>query len=251
MSTPAGPRCALASARLPNGTVLPALAFVFAALGSHSATALPRGIYLLDDDPQTIHLTDQPIGTAPHLLVESEASGGSVKAPMSTASSATFGTGALPAGSGPVAADIAEIARSAAQRYNVAPELLHAVIGAESGYSARAVSPRGALGLMQLMPETAKSYGVADPFDPRQNVEAGARHLRRLIDQFGRDTTLALAAYNAGAGAVVRYGYRVPPFDETVAFVPRVLRRVARLQALPAAQSSIQGSSAGTDKELQ
>jgi soluble lytic murein transglycosylase-like protein len=105
--------------------------------------------------------------------------------------------------------------------------LLHAIISVESAYAAQATSSRGALGLMQVLPQTARSYGVTDAFDPQQNITAGARHLRVLLDQFNGNLTLALAAYNAGAAAVLRYGARVPPFAETQAYVPRVLARLA------------------------
>lgn len=117
---------------------------------------------------------------------------------------------------------------AASRRYGVSAALIQSVIGAESGFRARAVSPRGALGLMQLMPETARSYGVVDPFDVASNVDAGTRHLRMLIERFGPDTTLVLAAYNAGAEAVARHGNRMPPYAETIAYVPRVLHRLAR-----------------------
>jgi soluble lytic murein transglycosylase-like protein len=86
------------------------------------------------------------------------------------------------------------------------------------------VSRKGALGLMQLMPATARRLGVRDPFDPAQNIQAGARYLRELLTQFRGDLALALAAYNAGEAAVMRAGYRVPPYAETLAYVPRVLR---------------------------
>jgi len=86
------------------------------------------------------------------------------------------------------------------------------------------------LGLMQLMPSTARDYGVTDAFDPRQNIDAGAQHLRRLLDRFGQDKALALAAYNAGADAVMRHHGRIPPYAETMAYVPRVLQRFAVLQ---------------------
>lgn len=119
---------------------------------------------------------------------------------------------------------------SAARDQRLDPLLLDALIGIESGYSPRAVSPRGALGLMQLMPQTAKQYGVTDPFDPNQNIGAGARHLRMLLDRFDQNTSLALAAYNAGEAAVWRYGLRIPPFAETAAYVPKVLGRYTELQ---------------------
>ena len=104
------------------------------------------------------------------------------------------------------------------------PNLLRAVIVVESGFNSRAVSKRGAVGLMQLMPATASRFGVSNPFDPRQNVHAGARYLKFLIDRFGQDVRLALAAYNAGEDAVDRNGGQIPPFSETMAYVPRVLK---------------------------
>ena len=117
-----------------------------------------------------------------------------------------------------------------ASEVSVSPQLLHAVIAVESGYDARAVSPKGAQGLMQLMPATAQRFGVQDSFDPEQNVRAGATYLRSLLDLFGGDARLALAAYNAGEGAVIQSGNRIPAFAETQAYVPRVLARLARVQ---------------------
>jgi soluble lytic murein transglycosylase-like protein len=111
----------------------------------------------------------------------------------------------------------------AAQRYGIEAALLHAVIAVESAYNARARSSRGAAGLMQLMPATARRYGVADVFDPAENVRAGAHYLRDLLKLFDNDLRLALAAYNAGEAAVIKYGRRIPPFRETVAYVPAVV----------------------------
>jgi len=102
--------------------------------------------------------------------------------------------------------------------------LLRAVIVVESGFNSRAVSKRGAVGLMQLMPATASRFGVSNPYDARENVHAGARYLKFLIDRFGHDVRLALAAYNAGEEAVDRNGGQIPPFSETLAYVPRVLK---------------------------
>lgn len=109
-----------------------------------------------------------------------------------------------------------------AQKYRLDPNLLHAVIRAESAYNPKAVSPKGAVGLMQLMPETAKRYGAGDRRDPAQNIEAGSRYLRDLIDTFG-EIKLAVAAYNAGENAVRKYGNKIPPFRETRHYVSRVL----------------------------
>ncbi len=116
------------------------------------------------------------------------------------------------------------IIEKAAASSSVAPDLLRAVIVVESGFNAHAVSRKGAVGLMQLMPETARRYGASDRYDPGQNVQAGARHLKSLIDRYGRDLKLALAAYNAGEEAVDRHGGRIPPYRETQAYVPRVLK---------------------------
>lgn len=106
---------------------------------------------------------------------------------------------------------------------HVDPALVRAVIAVESAFDPQAVSRRGAQGLMQLHPRTARRLGVADPLDPEQNVRGGTRYLRELLLRFD-DLELALAAYNAGEGAVERYGRRIPPFRETQAYVPAVLR---------------------------
>ncbi len=134
----------------------------------------------------------------------------------------------VPASVGPGEANVADIVYQVAQEFDVSPHLLHAVIAVESGYNARAVSHKGAQGLMQLMPATAQRFGVTDPFDPQDNVRGGARYLKALLAQFNGDLQLALAAYNAGESAVVRYGNRVPPFAETLKYVPRVLERMQR-----------------------
>ena len=113
--------------------------------------------------------------------------------------------------------------QAAGRASDVDPALIHAVILAESGYNPSARSNKGAVGLMQLMPETAKRYGVIDRLDPAQNIRGGTSYLRDLLRLFNNDLRLALAAYNAGEGAVVKYGNRIPPYRETVAYVPRVM----------------------------
>lgn len=110
-----------------------------------------------------------------------------------------------------------------AKRTKVSPELLHAVIQAESAYNPKAKSHAGAMGLMQLMPATAKRMGVSNVWDPKQNIEGGAKYLRLLLDMFRNNLTLALAAYNAGEGAVKKYGNKVPPYPETRDYVRKVI----------------------------
>jgi soluble lytic murein transglycosylase-like protein len=120
------------------------------------------------------------------------------------------------------------IVSDVAQEVDVSAHLLHAVISVESSYLANAESPKGAQGLMQLMPATAQRFGVADPFNPRDNVRGGALYLKWLLQRFGGDLKLAIAGYNAGEDAVIRAGYRVPPFVETQRYVPRVMARLQR-----------------------
>lgn len=113
--------------------------------------------------------------------------------------------------------------QDAAKATRLDAALIHAVISAESGYNPFARSRKGAAGLMQLMPETAKRYGVKNRLDPAQNISGGARYLRDLIRMFNNDLQLAVAAYNAGENAVVRAGNRIPPYQETMTYVPRVM----------------------------
>lgn len=114
-----------------------------------------------------------------------------------------------------------DIIESSAAKNGVDPDLVKAIVRAESAFRKNVVSPAGAMGLMQLMPATASSLGVSDPYDPVQNIEAGTRYLKSQIDRFG-STELALAAYNAGPARVVQYG-GVPPFSETRDYVSRVM----------------------------
>ena len=146
--------------------------------------------------------------------------------PAAAAAAAAYPTAALSgsnvaaagdAGSGPYDG----LVTSAAQRYGIDPALLHGLIQQESGFDPAATSGAGALGLTQLMPGTASSLGVSDPLDPAQSIDGGARYLRQQLDAFGGDPSLALAAYNAGPGAVSRYG-GVPPYAETQAYVQKV-----------------------------
>jgi hypothetical protein len=115
----------------------------------------------------------------------------------------------------------------AARKYQLPKRLLQAVVRAESDFQVRAVSPAGAQGLMQLMPATARDLGVEDPFDIDQNIDGGAKYLRSMLDQFGGDLKLALSAYNAGPGNVIKFKGQVP-FSETRAYIDRVMRFAGR-----------------------
>lgn len=124
----------------------------------------------------------------------------------------------------PTASDrYALLVEKAAREHSLDQALLQAMIAAESGFDPHAVSRKGAVGLMQLMPETARRYGVRNLYDPAENIQGGAKYLRDLMRKFNNDLSLTLAAYNAGEDAIVQYGNRIPPYRETLQYVPRVL----------------------------
>jgi soluble lytic murein transglycosylase-like protein len=124
------------------------------------------------------------------------------------------------------------------RRNSVDPLLLYAIMHQESTFKPRAMSNKGARGLMQLMPGTALRFGVTSIWDPRQNIEGGARYVRFLLDQFEGDVQLALAGYNAGEGAVMKYGYRIPPYSETQEYVRRISRRYTLIRDPLAARNA-------------
>ena len=117
------------------------------------------------------------------------------------------------------------VVESVAAQYSLRPQLIHSVIKVESNYNPRAISPKGALGLMQLVPQTARRFGVSDVFDPVENIQGGAAYLKYLLDLYNNDLKLALAAYNAGEGAVAKYG-DVPPYAETRNYLVQVKRHL-------------------------
>ena len=117
----------------------------------------------------------------------------------------------------------ANIIQTASQAYGVESSLVHAVISAESAYNQNAISRTGAMGLMQLMPDTARRYGVQNMMDPTENIHGGVRYLRDLLAMFKGRVDLAVAAYNAGENAVIRHGHKIPPYAETRNYVPKVL----------------------------
>jgi soluble lytic murein transglycosylase-like protein len=185
--------------------------FLIAALLAASAAAAHSQIYTYVDADGLRHYTDVPDNNRYRLLILS---------PRDRTASGDRYDAMLLAKAGRYDSIIEKAATAA----SVEPNLLRAVIVVESGFNSRAVSKRGAMGLMQLMPATATRFGVSNPYDPLQNVHAGARYLKFLIDRFGQDVRLALAAYNAGEDAVDRNGGQIPPFSETMAYVPRVLK---------------------------
>jgi soluble lytic murein transglycosylase len=182
--------------------------------------ASPAGagsVYQFEDEQGVVHYTNVPsdprygfVRTDP----EPPRSGG---APTDPRSASASDSGALSRG----LRAFGQIIRSTAERYGVDTRLVEAVVQVESAGNPMAVSPKGARGLMQLMPERAVELGVRDSFDPRQNVDGGVRHMRDLLQRFGGDVTLALAAYNAGESAVRAHG-GIPPYTETREYVKRV-----------------------------
>ena len=194
--------------------------FLIATLLAASGAAAHSQIYTYVDADGLRHYTDVPDNNRYRLLILS---------PQDRTASGDRYDAMLLARAGQYDSIIEKAATSA----SVEPNLLRAVIVVESGFNSRAVSKRGAVGLMQLMPATATRFGVSNPYDPLQNVHAGARYLKFLIDRFGQDVRLALAAYNAGEDAVDRNGGQIPPFSETMAYVPRVLKIYQMLRNQP------------------
>jgi len=183
--------------------------------------AAPAGadIYTFTDEQGVAHFTNVPTDARYQVLMHSAPDLSEAGARISPAMLAR-------------SAEYDSIIETAATQSSVHPELLRAVIVVESGFDPDALSAKGARGLMQLMPATAKAYGASDAGDPTQNVQAGARYLRDLIDRYQNDLELALAAYNAGESAVDHYGKRIPPFRETRRYVPKVLKVYKDLVAL-------------------
>ena len=138
---------------------------------------------------------------------------------------------------------VQDLVAAAASRYGVDAELITSVIAAESNFNPKAISPKNARGLMQLLPETAARLGVKDVFDPKENIDAGTRYLRELLETYHNNLTLALAAYNAGPDRVQQYG-SVPPFRETISYVRRVKNGYEKNKAAAATQPSAPGPNA-------
>lgn len=199
-----------------------AVSAVLLACGIWVAVPAAADIFQFIAEDGTPHFSDQPSDPRFRLLLRTDTE-------VRTAPRGTLARPGLRAARRRFGKEIS----AAAQANQLDAALLHAVVEVESGYNASAVSPKGALGLMQLMPATARRYGVADPFDAAQNLQGGARHLRDLLDLFSGNKKLALAAYNAGAGAVLAHGRRIPPYAETSRYVPAVLKNYELLRKDP------------------
>jgi soluble lytic murein transglycosylase-like protein len=197
------------------------LSLAVATLAAAFAGPAAADIYSFKDEKGVVHFTNLPDDKR-YKLIRREAGGPAVP------SSASFSTQVYM----PSAADIqrySQIIDAAARTHGVDSALVHAVISAESGYNKSAVSRTGARGLMQLMPATAERYGVQNIMDPAENIMAGVKYLRDLMQMFQGNLELTVAAYNAGENAVMRYG-RVPPYAETMGYVPKVLAFYKKFQ---------------------
>jgi soluble lytic murein transglycosylase-like protein len=192
------------------------------AIAALTTAAVPARaqIYAIRDARGTLVLSDRPLGPGARTFPVPRTDAVRTTRPADTVSSTRYD------------ALIEDHARAQGLRV----DLVRAVIQVESAFNPSARSPKGAMGLMQLMPFTARELGVARPFDPEENIRGGTLYLRRLLDRFGGNEELALAAYNAGPGAVERYGQSIPPFRETRDYVQRVKGQTelvtARVQTL-------------------
>lgn len=186
--------------------------FLAGMLGCHSAAA---DIYKYVDSRGHVHLSDRPLGPGYVLIHKGK---GYKRKPKATPGDHVRNR-----------MRFAPLAQKVARHHRMDPHLVQAVVQVESAYNPAAVSHKGAVGLMQLMPGTASRYGVPDRLDPVRNLEGGVRYLRDLLIRFD-DVVLALAAYNAGENAVERYGNQIPPYPETRRYVRKVLAAWKKLR---------------------
>jgi soluble lytic murein transglycosylase-like protein len=182
-----------------------------------AATLVPADIYRFEDEEGNLHFTDAPTDKRFKIFMRD------LKRDRQLRTKLHYSASVNPA-------DYEHLIRDTAEKYGVSQPLVKAVIHAESGYNPNAVSSKGASGLMQLMPDTARSLKVNNSFDPRDNLEGGVKYLRFLLDTFRGDVPLALAAYNAGLGKVARFG-GIPPYAETRTYVNRVLSYMQTYQS--------------------
>ena len=199
-----------------RSSLLSAGACVAGLLGTRAAVA---AIFAFTDAQGTVHYSNVPVDTRYQVVIETAHDGVTAGTPP---------LGALLRKS----AQYSKVIETAARASRLEPALVQAVMVAESGGDPNALSSKGARGLMQLMPATARLYGVRNAFDPEQNIRGASRYLRDLTDRYRDDLELVLAAYNAGPAAVDLHGGKIPPLKETLDYVPRVLRLYSQLREL-------------------
>ncbi|MBI5191199.1 MAG: lytic transglycosylase domain-containing protein [Nitrospirae bacterium] len=207
-------------------------AIAVAVIALASAQAARADIYKYVDDSGVIHFSNipedhkaVPIVKESYRPRQEAKSVPSAKAPsFSSSPDSREGGGAGYSEEASASGPFADIINRKCEKYNVDPSLVKGIIKAESAFNPRAVSPKGAKGLMQLMPSTADDMGVSDMFDPEQNIEGGVRYLRYLLDNFNGDVELSVAAYNCGQGRVMRNGNCIPEITETKNYVKKVMR---------------------------
>lgn len=205
------PRAKTLFVRIFNGLLLSCTITAVCAIPSNA------DIYRYEDDEGIVHFTDAPTDKRFKVFMRDLKKDRELRTKLKYASSVN-------------PAEYEQLIKNCADKYGVNSSLVKAVIHAESGYNPNAVSSKGASGLMQLMPGTAKSLKVADRFNPKDNVEGGVKYLRFLLDTFRGDVSLALAAYNAGLSKVSKYG-GIPPYNETRTYVNRVLSYMQTYQS--------------------
>lgn len=206
------------------------LILAFAMLTSPALLAAAEGnVWSYEDSDGVTHFSNVPDNSRYRLYLKTPGSyrlkpefysGGAVKT-SSPSRALTIGQDNLP---------YAAMVAAAATEQQLDPALLHAIIHVESRHNPAALSPKGAMGLMQVLPETARRMGIDSISTPAANINAGARYMRFLLDIFGKDVQLALAAYNAGENAVIRHGNKIPPYPETLAYVPAVITAYHQLR---------------------
>ena len=184
------------------------------------STEVAADIYKFTDADGRVYYTDEPRHSLYKRMIKTKATRPTL---FNTELPANLYTRKVRAYTGINKQRYTDLIEQAASRYQVDAKLVHAVIQTESAYNASAQSPAGAVGLMQLMPATAQRFGVTDRQDPDQNVDGGTRYLKHLINLFTPNLHLAVAAYNAGENAVIRYNNSIPPYPETQNYVKQVL----------------------------